>query len=183
MGRLWAVRRSTGGAVHVVDENPENYPHGVFLRARAEKVVAISATLLFQRGLRTSHPSWPKWTISPWSSRRKTGGKAWYELILDFSSPLLERFTEDVSQRTFSAAREVAKREAYGVNSTRARSILPEENANWRQLASVSGGARPSNHVRRVRVGPAQKQMSAARATQGRRYGTKPPVRRPIASV
>ncbi|MFD5802525.1 hypothetical protein [Streptomyces sp. NPDC127020] len=143
---------------HEILENPQNYPHEAFLRARAEKVLAISATLLYQRGHEDIAALLAQVDDFTLEFQEEDWGKAWYEMILDFSSPLLERFTGEVSERTLSAAREVAEREEYGINSIRARSVLPEVNLNWRQLASGSGGARPSNHARKVRVGPTHPQ-------------------------
>ncbi|MFJ3594020.1 hypothetical protein ACIQUY_22065 [Streptomyces sp. NPDC090231] len=146
-------------------ENPKDHPQEAFLRARAEKVLAISATLLFERGHQDIAALLAQADDFTLDFQEEDWGKAWYGMILDFKGPLLDRFTEEVSERTLAVAQEVAEREAYGINSIRARSVLPEVSANWRQLASAAGGARPSNHARKVRVGPAHPQADGLHFT------------------
>ncbi|MDI9887414.1 hypothetical protein QMZ92_24330 [Streptomyces sp. HNM0645] len=146
-------------------QNPDNYSHDDFARARAEKVLAVSATLLHQRGHEDIAALLAQADFCDLEYQEEDWGKPWFEVVLDLDHPQLERFTEEVQQRALSAMQEVCDRENFGVSGLRARAILPEVGANWREQLAAGGKARPSNHARKVRIGQAHPQADGLHLT------------------
>ncbi|KPI25351.1 hypothetical protein OK074_6965 [Actinobacteria bacterium OK074] len=134
-------------------QNPDNYSHDDFARARAEKVLAVSATLLHQRGHGDVAALLAQAESCDLEYQEEDWGKSWFEVVLDFDHSQLERFTEEVQQRVLSAMQEVSDRDNFGISALRPRAILPEVGADWRQQLTTGGKARPSNHARKVRIG------------------------------
>ncbi|MFC9805142.1 hypothetical protein [Streptomyces griseoaurantiacus] len=146
-------------------ENPSIYPTEDFNRARAEKVLAISATLLHQRGHEDIAALLAQADACDLEFQEEDWGKAWFDLLLDFDHPHLERFTEEVEQRVLSAMQEVAEREDFSIGHVRVRAVLPQVDPDWRKQLASGGKARPSNHARKVRIGTSHPQSDGLHFT------------------
>ncbi|MFD3491469.1 hypothetical protein ACFWWB_12960 [Streptomyces sp. NPDC058690] len=146
-------------------QNPDKYSHDDFARARAEKVLAVSATLLHQRGHEDIAALLAQAETCDLEYQEEDWGKPWFEVVLDFEQPQIGRFTEEVQQRVLSAMQEVCDRDNFGVSGVRARAILPEVGTDWREQLATGGGARPSNHARKVRIGSTHPQAEGLHFT------------------
>lgn len=134
-------------------QNPDNYSAEDFNRARAEKVLAVSATLLHQRGHEDIAALLAQAETCDLHYQEEDWGKSWFDVVLDFDQAQKERFTDEVEQRVMSAMQEVSERENFGIQGLRVRALLPEVDQDWREQLASGGKARPSNHARKVRVG------------------------------
>ncbi|MEU5274724.1 hypothetical protein AB0G77_40835 [Streptomyces hygroscopicus] len=146
-------------------QNPDSYSHEDVTRARAEKVLAVSATLLHDRGHGDVAALLAQAEACNLEFDEEDWGKPWFDLTLDFTHAQLERFTEEVEQRVLTTMQEVCEREQFGISRLRARVILPVVEADWRKRLADGGKARPSNHARKVRVGPAHPQADGLHFT------------------
>lgn len=146
-------------------DNPDQYSHDDFARARAEKVLAVSATLLHQRGHEDIAALLAQATTYDLEYQEEDWGKAWFEAVLDFDDQQLPRFTDEVQQRVLSAMQEVCERENFSISAVRPRVILPEVGTDWREQLTSGGKARPSNQARKVRIGPAHPQADGLHFT------------------
>ncbi|MFD7946493.1 hypothetical protein [Streptomyces sp. NPDC059744] len=150
---------------HEILQHQGNYSHEEFLRARAEKVLAVSATVLYQRGHEDIAALLAQSESYALDFQEEDWGKPWYEMIVDFDHPQLERFTNETEQRVLTVMQEVCEREEFSITKVRARAILPVVGTDWRQQLSTGGGARPSNHARKVRLGPMHPQADGLHFT------------------
>ncbi|MCX4912882.1 hypothetical protein [Streptomyces sp. NBC_00687] len=128
---------------------------GDFEKERDERVHALTTIVLQQRGhsdaagLLVDAPSVSlKFVESDW-------GVDFFELLVDVDPSLVDRFTEEVSERILTTAKEVTERdEGFEISSLRVRPILPEFTPNWRTELKTGMGPKQSNHAHKVRSEP-----------------------------
>lgn len=146
-------------------KNPDRFTNDDFVRARAEMVLAVSATLLHQQGHEDIAALLALAEDCELEYQEEDWGKAWFEAILDYDQAHLGRFTEEVKERVLAAMQQVCERQNFGVSGLRARTILPDVGPDWRQQLTTGGKARPSNHARRTRIGPTHPQADGLHFT------------------
>jgi hypothetical protein len=125
-------------------------------KIRVHSAVAHTATLLFQRGQHDTARlllDIPRLVFTPGDLWLETPDSLWIEIapetMLEFGRNTVERIEEAFS--------EVSDRLGYRLSLAGIREVLPKVGPGWEDKLrqQLSGGKRPTNHARRIRIEPA----------------------------